>query len=449
METNLYQFDRYLYTPVAAQCLATGLCTMFLGALAMFREKASRESTAFCKLSLAIGLWLTGFSLMYAARDGAAALWWAKAGYFGITLIPATAFDFSARMLRDEEETKTRAIFIWTLSILFLCMTASTGLQFDSLYRYNWGFYPRNTLTSIPFLVFFFGILFHVLCRYVAGLRKTRKGTIRRKQGRMILLAYLTSNIGFVDFLPSWGIQVYPFGYVSIIIWTLLLFYSISHYRFITLTPSVAAEEIIEILQEGVMVLDEEGVVHVANPAICNLMGISEQEIIGTLPPEPMVGGLCFKGWQRNIQTMGTLREMEYGYQPEIGDSRTFSLSTSFKRSAHGEALALVCIVRDVSEKVLADRERENLIEQLREALANVKQLKGMLPICASCKKIRDDKGYWQQIESYILKHTDAEFTHGLCPTCAEKAYEELARMKISQPAFGKPCAEHNEAPLP
>ena len=65
--------------------------------------------------------------------------------------------------------------------------------------------------------------------------------------------------------------------------------------------------------------------------------------------------------------------------------------------------------------------ERENLITELRAALAQVKVLSGLLPICASCKKIRDDKGYWNDVENYIRKHSDAEFTHGFCPDCADK----------------------------
>jgi YesN/AraC family two-component response regulator len=67
--------------------------------------------------------------------------------------------------------------------------------------------------------------------------------------------------------------------------------------------------------------------------------------------------------------------------------------------------------------------EREKLITDLREALAKVKLLSGFLPICASCKKIRDDEGYWQQIESYIRDHSEAEFSHGICPDCARKLY--------------------------
>lgn len=64
--------------------------------------------------------------------------------------------------------------------------------------------------------------------------------------------------------------------------------------------------------------------------------------------------------------------------------------------------------------------------EKLTKALAEVKQLSGFLPICASCKKIRDDKGYWNQIESYISQHSEAKFSHGICPECAKKLYPEF-----------------------
>jgi hypothetical protein len=65
---------------------------------------------------------------------------------------------------------------------------------------------------------------------------------------------------------------------------------------------------------------------------------------------------------------------------------------------------------------------------ELQTALEEVKVLSGLLPICASCKKIRDDQGYWQQIESYISYHTDAEFTHSHCPDCNEKLYGEFLK---------------------
>jgi hypothetical protein len=78
-------------------------------------------------------------------------------------------------------------------------------------------------------------------------------------------------------------------------------------------------------------------------------------------------------------------------------------------------------------------REREHLILQLHDAVAEVKQLSGLLPICAACKKIRDTKGQWKHIEDYISRHSEAEFSHGLCPDCSKKAFSELGKMKNHQ----------------
>jgi len=80
----------------------------------------------------------------------------------------------------------------------------------------------------------------------------------------------------------------------------------------------------------------------------------------------------------------------------------------------------------DITDRKKAEQDRERLIEKLRQALAEIKKLSGFLPICASCKKIRDDKGYWQQVEEYIRDHSEAQFSHSICPECARKLYPEL-----------------------
>ena len=77
-----------------------------------------------------------------------------------------------------------------------------------------------------------------------------------------------------------------------------------------------------------------------------------------------------------------------------------------------------------------AEIEKDKLIVELKDALHTVKTLSGLLPICASCKKIRDDNGYWNQIESYIQTHSEAKFSHGMCPDCAKQFYPEIYKKK-------------------
>ena len=75
--------------------------------------------------------------------------------------------------------------------------------------------------------------------------------------------------------------------------------------------------------------------------------------------------------------------------------------------------------------RVKLESERESLIKELQDALAKVKTLSGLIPICAWCKKIRSDQGYWQTVEEYIKEHSQAEFTHGMCPDCQKKYLQE------------------------
>jgi PAS domain-containing protein len=90
-----------------------------------------------------------------------------------------------------------------------------------------------------------------------------------------------------------------------------------------------------------------------------------------------------------------------------------------------GKTMKVFGTIQDITERKRAEEERERLIKDLQEALSRVKLLSGMLPICSSCKKIRDDKGYWNQVEVYVRDHSEAEFTHGICPECFKRLYPD------------------------
>ena len=90
------------------------------------------------------------------------------------------------------------------------------------------------------------------------------------------------------------------------------------------------------------------------------------------------------------------------------------------------QIIGLVGIGRNITELKRAEEEREKLITELQNTLADVKMLSGLVPICANCKKIRDDRGYWTQVEAYIQEHSQARFSHGVCPDCIKKLYPDF-----------------------
>ena len=91
-------------------------------------------------------------------------------------------------------------------------------------------------------------------------------------------------------------------------------------------------------------------------------------------------------------------------------------------------------MINRLNKEIANRKEAEEVLQEernkLREALAQVNVLSGLIPICSSCKKVRDDKGYWNKIESYIRSHSELEFTHGICPECAKKMYSDFYKEK-------------------
>ena len=104
-----------------------------------------------------------------------------------------------------------------------------------------------------------------------------------------------------------------------------------------------------------------------------------------------------------------------------------------------GIVLAKRGLQRRERERDLAEAERDKTIAALQDALEDIKTLRGIVPICAHCKKIRDDKGYWNQVEIYVHEHSEAEFSHSICPDCLRELYESLPNEPVGKPDDGNP----------
>ncbi len=118
-------------------------------------------------------------------------------------------------------------------------------------------------------------------------------------------------------------------------------------------------------------------------------------------------------------------RDMEVSAGAFIADFYVESIRIHKGEPIKKNHIYTIGIARDVSERKKLETEKAQLITDLQAALEQVNQLKGLIPICANCKKIRDDKGYWNHLESYIEKHSEAQFSHGICQECADELYKD------------------------
>jgi PAS domain S-box-containing protein len=95
-------------------------------------------------------------------------------------------------------------------------------------------------------------------------------------------------------------------------------------------------------------------------------------------------------------------------------------------RDVDGKAIRMFGTDMDITERKTAELERDKLVRELQNALDHIKQLSGLLPICSVCKKIRDEKGQWHQLENYIHEHSEADFSHGFCPDCFQASIDKV-----------------------
>lgn len=176
--------------------------------------------------------------------------------------------------------------------------------------------------------------------------------------------------------------------------------------------------------EDGMMLTAPDGSVLDANPAACLIFGRTRDEILqagreGLIDTSDARLALLIEERQRTGRAQG---ELAARYK----DGSTFPIEISSVMFQNERGQMRTCLIlRDITRRKAVEEERERLILQLREALGRVKTLSGLLPMCAACRRIRDPLGSWHNLEVYIRNHTEADFSHGICPDCRRNLYPE------------------------
>lgn len=173
----------------------------------------------------------------------------------------------------------------------------------------------------------------------------------------------------------------------------------------------------------AIMYTDADGTITTCNENASKLFGAPREKLIGfsylSIRDKIMRNAIAeaLSGKQSRFEgeyltvTGNVLTQIRANFSPTLDSKGTVS--------------GVIGIFEDITERKLVEKDRERLIRELKDALAKIKTLSGLIPICASCKRIRDDQGYWNQIEAYLSKHSGIDFSHGLCPECADTLYAD------------------------
>ncbi len=180
--------------------------------------------------------------------------------------------------------------------------------------------------------------------------------------------------------------------------------------------------QIVDTAEEGIWFIDEQATTSYVNRRLAEMLGATPAEMRGRPAAEFLEDTACLDVLRR-LGTSDREKAERHDCRLRRKDgSRLWAIvSANALFDDAGKPFGALAMITDISDRKRMEREREVLIEELREALANVKTLKGLLPICAWCNRVRDDSGDWHPMEVYIKIHSDTSFSHGICPECRRK----------------------------
>ena len=229
-----------------------------------------------------------------------------------------------------------------------------------------------------------------------------------------------------------------PFGYISKPVGARALVNAIEiaalrHRLWRKLKHSEALQgAILKGAHEGIITLDHLGRVLEFNAAAEDIFGRSRVMVLGQELVDLVFRPADQEAARRDLADALRTEDRPL-FEPEReltlrhATGREFPAELTLTRVALDGPLLFTAFVRDLTRRKRAEEEKDKLVSDLMEAMGHVKRLSGLLPICAWCKKIRDDAGYWQELEAYFRQHLDATFTHGICPECEVKLLRPLS----------------------
>jgi len=402
-------------TPSAtAQAVASAISVVVM-ALGWYRH-ASPGGKAFGTMMAAVVWWTLFAALEAAAVDPDLKVLISKFEYVGTVSTAPLFLLFALRSRAGEQRLKATLLGpMWLVPLATLVAVFT-----NDRHRLFWTGFTPSPVAHSNLLVYEHGPLFYLYTAYAFALTvvgtyllvRTAFGTQRvfRLQTAVMLAAALAPWAGVAAYLtplnPWPGLDLIPLSFTAT---GVLLILALWRLRLLDLAP-VALRQLFAGMTDGLVVLDAQDRVVDINPVARQLFDV-EAGSVG-MPARSLAG------WDRMIPSQwGTGDERIETRFP--GDpARHLDLRVTTIAEREGGVAGRLVVIRDITARREVELERERLIGELQKALADIRTLRGLLPICAGCKKIRDDKGYWRGLEQYLSEHAEVQFSHGLCPDC-------------------------------
>ena len=383
---DLFQLSYYGPNGYALPPLFVGVAIALLGVVVLLREQWSPVSMAFFGMTSAGAVWLLGSAGCYLTRDPWVALQWARMENCGVAFIPSMVFLFALYVAGKLRRFRALALASVLISFLFCFSILFTPAFVPRVKLFPWGYFPQYGPLSIPFLAFFSALLAASLLIYRREYRRAPEGIGKRRLGAF-LTAFGISYLGSVDFLTTFGLPVYPFGYLPVLLFLGITARALWRYHLLDITPAFAAAQILRTVSDALLVFDQEGVVRVANQAACDLFEQSEDQLTGQ-PIWRVDGGFFPQERFDAFMRTRVIHSYETVRLSSRGKKTVLDVAVSGIRDEFGEPAAVVCVARDLTQRKLAEEELRRVHEALKRSHQELKSAQMQLVEAAKMESV-------------------------------------------------------------
>jgi len=355
----------YYFNPYAIPTSITAIFVLIMGTTVFLQNARSDVNFFFALACLSIFIWLSGYSIIYLSRESAVALSWYKYyAQIGLFAILPNIYSFVRTLKKPLKSQKRLLISVYLITAIFCLLGLSNGFV-TGMTKYFWGWYPLFGPLSYPFMAFFLLLMTLAFCDL--WLSQGKMGSkIENKRIKIVFIATMCGYIAALDFLPVFKIGLYPFGYINIFVWISFMSYAVLRYRLMRLTSAVAAEQIISIIPDFLILIDKKGKIIVVNRAIEEALGYKKEELINkpieTVIPQPDTAKILFS----DLEKKETVTNLEAIYKSKDGNEIPVSFSRSVLRDDVGDIAGFVITALDITERKKAREELKDSEERLR-----------------------------------------------------------------------------------
>jgi PAS domain S-box-containing protein len=368
---QIFYSSNYSFNPHAIPTLFMGVFMFILGIYVFKQNRKSIVNFAFLMLCMSLLFWLAGFTMTYLSRDKELALFWYKYfSFFGVVFISPNVYFFTVSLLNLFKRQKWFVLAAYPVASLFYLLMIKTDYFVIGAKKYFWGWHPLYGPISYPFLAFFFVLMLTSFWNYIFSLRKIDV-SVEKKRIKYVFIGLLLAYIGSVDYIANYGIGVYPFGFIPICIFGLFITYAILKYRLMVITPALAADTIIETMGEALLVLDRQRKVQLLNQVAKDLLGYSQEELEGK-PITTFITDPSFSEQLDELTHTDRLRDYDIVYRSKQGNTSVFSLSATAIKDEMSQPVAIVCILKDITERKKMEEALRDSEEKHRTLVENV-----------------------------------------------------------------------------